>query len=160
MSNSFWLKGFYFERRVYFYNTLRLYDLIHLRGLSFNFYFNFFLRLRLLESHASQMRGDSRSLFSLMRQKYSLCVFDRLDARIILINLLLTTFPVFLEYVAQQRSNIWKHFLMKSKRGLFLRISRPLGRRTRARTFLRKHQTKRLVSEKPSRIRRATGNWF
>lgn len=162
MSSSFWIKGFYFERRVFFYSSFKLQNLFNLKGISFFFCLNFFSRLPFFDSLSHKIYTDNHNICGLLKQKtaLNLNVFNQLITRIVFINLLLTTFPVFLEYSSQQKSNIWKHFLMRSKRGIFLRISKPLGRRTRARTFFKKHQTKRLVSEKLSRTKRATANWF
>lgn len=160
MGRSFWLKGFYFERRVFFFNTVTLDTLRTFRGLSHLFINLFIVRLPLLEAANDFGTPSTITLRTYKKLKYIPSTFGRLDSRILLVRLILTSFPVFLEMNSQHRSNLWRHFLIRSKRGIFLKISRPLGRRTRSRTYLKRNQTKRLVSEKPSRVRRATSRWF
>jgi hypothetical protein len=160
MVNIFWLKGFYFERRVFFYSSLNLVQLYFFKGISDRFFAEFFLRLPGFETLNSAMLRDEHRWRSFTNSALLTEAFERIDIRILLVKFLVVTFPIFLELYSQQRSNVWKYFLIKSRRGIFLKMSRPLGRRTRSRTFLKKNQTKSAISEKPSRTSRATSRWF
>lgn len=160
MGKSFWLKGFYFERRVYFFNNVSLENLLSLRGVSYLFMKLFLMRLPLFEAVTDNTTCLPSIIKTYKNINYIPLTFNRTDARVLLVRLILTCFPVFLELTSQHRANLWIHFLTRSRRGIFLKISRPLGRRTRSRTYLKRNQTKRLVSEKPSRVKRATSRWF
>jgi len=162
MQGFFWQRGFYFEGRLCFFNSLVLKDFFLFYGLGPSFFKQFFLRLdasnELLNLNMSNITKPGYSDLSdssLLRLNLSDVFF--INERYILILQLLKTFPVFLQIRAQHRLNIWFFFLTNTRRGISLKINKPLRRRTRARAFLNRS---RLNMKSEYYVKNVTSKWF
>ena len=113
--------GFYLNGTYYFINTIRLFIpfLLNTPGVGFNFLNLLMYRLE---------RHSLSNLVSLFNSFNTLALY-------VLINLLQIIFPPKLTFINQFRLNIYRYYLIKSKRGVFLSINKPLRQRTRSNTY-------------------------
>lgn len=161
MLGGFWQRGFFFEKRVFFFNSISVLTIYQLRGVSTVFIHNLFLRFDdLLFLFKKSNMTCFTATHTHINQLDSPLMFSNPTFRLIFIRMILTTFPVFLNIMTQHRLNIWLFFLTKTRKGFYLKLGKPLGRKSRARTFFRKNQTKRVNTEKPSRLKTTTSRWF
>lgn len=86
---------------------------------------------------ASGVNRDVRgmALTSLSSVKYQTLTFT-------FNNFLVVTYPVLLSIRAQQKFNIFFFYMIRSSRGISLKLGKPIRRKTRGRTYLNFYWTK------------------
>ena len=146
MVSFFWHKGFYFNRRLYFFEQFFIKDFSKLYSLSDRFLLLWRYRC---EGFSNDTPANIRqplspvingSLLSYKYRLYPLSGFS--TTQLFLLNVyLLRTWPVILNFKHQLRFNMWFHFLNKTYRGLSLKIGKPLRKRTRGRTYHKKSKS-------------------
>nr|ACX30964.1 hypothetical protein [Moneuplotes minuta] len=140
MVSFFWQRGFYYNRRLSFFSEFTLYSIRSIRGLSSYFWFLFAVRCEGLPTQTFTLSENYRAL-SYSTRGTSLLMLSNTE-RYLLNYTLVRLFPVLLDATHQLKLNIIFFFFVRTYRGFALRFSRPLTRRTRGRTFLRRHMAK------------------
>ena len=154
MVSFFWQRGFYYNRRFYFFSELSFFDLRTISGLSYFFWRLFVFRCEGLNNWPLIV---SNSYFISYTNRTLRTETLKNEHKYLLTYLLIRLYPVLLNLNEQLRLNIIFFFFIRTYRGFALRFSRPLRRRTRGRTYFRKH-----LGKPPTRhyLRVSTSFWF
>lgn len=139
MVSFFWQRGFYFNRRFFFFSDLSFFQLRRIFGLSQLFWRFFLTRCdgwggRLVPVSGRPVLHYSARILSLEDLA--------LAHRFVLTHMLIRLYPVLQITLDQYRLNIIFFFFTRTYRGFALRFNRPLRRRTRGRTYYRRHLAK------------------
>lgn len=155
MVTFFWQRGFYFDRRMRFFDHLTLRDLRLLQHLSLHFINLFIKRLEV----GSFGRAESRRLGFRLQSNISTHALSQLsDQERFVFNVLLAThLPMLLNLALQLKINILFFYYTRTFRGIALKLGRPLKRKTRARTYFKPFMTKPPGLFK---LRTSTSAWF
>lgn len=154
MVSFFWQRGFYFNRRFFFFSDFSFFHLRGIFGLS-RLFWRFFL-MRCDGWGGSLVPALGRPVLNYTTRLRPLD--DLLVAhRFILTHMLIRLYPVLQTIVDQYRLNVIFFFFTRTYRGFALRFNRPLRRRTRGRTYYRRH-----LAKPPARHyqRVTTARWF
>nr|YP_011027863.1 ribosomal protein S13 [Euplotes cristatus]UPM52073.1 ribosomal protein S13 [Euplotes cristatus] len=154
MVSFFWQRGFYFNRRFFFFSELSFFQLRRIFGLS-QLFWRFFLK-RCDGWGGSLVPTSGRPVLCYTARSRSL--EDLIPTyRFVLTHLLIRLYPVLQIIRDQYRLNVVFYFFIRTYRGFALRFNRPLRRRTRGRTYYRRH-----LAKPPARHyqRVATSRWF
>ena len=129
MISFFWKRGFYFSGSLEFYSNKDFYFLKKLHGISWQF-----IKLLLFRFEYTNSRINNLYKTKFTDLKWiDLFVFNFYLAK---------TFPILLSTLRQHKFNMFFFYLIRSFKGICFYISRPVYRRTRARTF-KKNQKKK-----------------
>ena len=153
MVSFFWQRGFYYNRQFFFYDETTLFSIHQLFGLSSLFWRYFFNRC---EGFKALPHLTPTKLLTYTNRRTSLTVL-KTHEQYLLNRLLVCTYPILLNFYLQLRLNLLFFFFARTYRGFALRYSRPLRRRTRGRTFYRRHMAKPPTL---GFIRTNTSRWF
>nr|ACX31001.1 ORF156 [Moneuplotes crassus] len=155
MVSFFWQKGFYYNRRVVFFSKYTFHSVRFIRGLSSYFWFLFMVRCEGLPITTFKLNNKYRILTYSTRNTSFLALSN--TERYLLNYSLVRLFPVLLDFNHQLKLNIIFYFFVRTYRGFALRFSKPLTRRTRGRTFFRRHMAK---PPRASYLKTNTSRWF
>ena len=154
MVSFFWQRGFYYNRRFFFFAEYSFFDLRAISGLSVFFWQLYSFRC---EGFSGLFSGKpTQRLVAYKARGVSTNSLSN-NHRYVLTHLLIRLYPVLLNLYDQARLNVVFFFFTRTYRGFALRFARPLYRRTRGRTYYRKH-----LKKPPGRhyLRVTTSSWF
>ena len=154
MVSFFWQRGFYYNRRFFFFTDYSFFAVRTVPGLSFFFWKLYALRC---EGFSGLFERPTAYRLPVYSARYAPMAGLSTDHRYLLTHMLIRLYPVLLNLYDQARLNVVFFFFTRTYRGFALKFARPLYRRTRGRTYYRKH-----LKKPPGRhyLRVTTSSWF
>jgi hypothetical protein len=156
MISFFWQRGFYYNRKLFFYNDYNLYSIRSVRGIGFTFWKLYFLRCDGFKNIRYNPIKYSLPLLRYSSRGTQLTALTNNEQYLLNVTLF-RTFPVLMSLNNQLRLNILFYFFTNTYKGYALRFGKPLKQKTRARTYFKKNMKKppKLYKQKTT-----TSRWF
>lgn len=129
MVSFFWKRGYYFNGSLFFYNSHTWFTFIGKLNYGLSIHF-----VKIILAQCEFLNIKSCGILSQLKGFY---IADQpLKVRYLLNSLIITTFPVFVNFKTVFVLKLVRFYVINTFKGFSLYINKPLKRRSRSRTYL------------------------